>query len=291
MTSVVIWRRRELIDGEALRATWDNHLTLAPETPWMHVGDMWLAADTRISAETPAGTRTVSTDAALKILPITIELYQEHEDGGPGTKLAYTGELAYAWAGNMLPAISTFAMVSSYLKRLRGPAFADLPTRDSLANLVNRIGATYAADTRQPFEAFLVGASPQSNGRGKDGAYRLRFDQTGTPRLIEKLDLEPNGSYALLGSKQKEIAATIEQGMRNDVEYIPALAIKDLIRADAEASIIGDIGGHLNLARVSRGGVEIYPEWRNPEDGLPRAYSDAEVGRVGKWRVAGIHGL
>ncbi len=290
MTSVVIWRRRELIDGEALRAEWDDHSAIAPATPWMHVGDIWLAADTRISAETHAGTRTVSTDAALKILPITLELYQEREDGGPGTTIAYTGELAYAWAGNMLPATATYAMVSSYLKRLTGPASTELPTIDALADLVNRIGAKYAADTRQPFEAFLVGTSPQSNGQGKDAAYRLRFDRTGIARSIETLDLEPSGSFALLGSRRLEISAIIEQGLRDDVEYVPALAVKDVIAADAKAAMIGDIGGYLNLARVSRGGVEIYPEWRNPEAGLPRAYSDDEIGRVGKWRVTGIQG-
>jgi len=288
MTSVVVWRERELIDGEALRAEWDDHPAIAPANPWMHVGDIWLAADTRISAGTPSGTRTVSTDAALKILPITLELYQEREDGGPGTIIVYTGELAYAWAGSMLPATATYAMVSSYLKRLTGPAFTELPTMDALADLVNRIGTKYAADTRQPFEAFLVGTSPQSNGQGEDAAYRLRFDRTGFPRSIEKLDLEPSGSFALLGSRQQEISATIEQGLRDDVEYVPALAVKDVITADADAAMVGDIGGYLNLARVSRGAVEIYPEWRNPKAGLPRAYSDDEVGQVGEWRVTGI---
>jgi hypothetical protein len=32
MTSVVIWRERELIDGEALRAGWDDHPAIAPAT-------------------------------------------------------------------------------------------------------------------------------------------------------------------------------------------------------------------------------------------------------------------
>lgn len=289
MTSVVIWRQRELIDGEALRADWGDDPAIAPATPRLHVGDVWLAADTRISSETPTGTRTVSTDAALKILPITLELYQEREDG-PGTIIAYTGELAYAWAGSMLPATATYAMVSSYLKRLTGPAFTELPTMDALADMVNRIGATYAADTRQPFEAFLVGTSPQSNGLGKDVAYRLRFDRTGTPRSVEELDLEPSGSFALLGTRQTEISATIEQGLRDDIEYLPALAVKQVIETDFKAAMTGDIGGYLNLARVSRGSVEIYPEWRNPDQGLPRAYSDDEIGRVGEWRVTGIYG-
>lgn len=118
-------------------------------------------------------------------------------------------------------------------------------------------------------------------------AFRLRFDGSGVPRTTEKLDLEHSASFALLGCETRSIGATIEQELSDDVEYVPALAIRDVIAAGTA----GVIGGYLNLARLHGASVEIYSEWRNPGEGLPRAYADDELGHVGEWRVTGIHGL
>jgi hypothetical protein len=59
-----------------------------PVEPWIHEGDIWLAADSRISMPTEHG-RIPTTDAAMKILPITLRFFQEHEDGGPGMTPTY----------------------------------------------------------------------------------------------------------------------------------------------------------------------------------------------------------
>lgn len=67
---------------------------------WMHVGDVWLAADTRISTQSISGTRVNSTDAAVEILPITLEFFQERSDGGPGTAPSYRNGMA---KGKMWP--------------------------------------------------------------------------------------------------------------------------------------------------------------------------------------------
>lgn len=268
MTSVVIWRQRELISAE-----------------WLHDGDLWIAADSRLSSPTPRG-RATATDAALKILPITLELYQEREDGSPGTTRAYTAELAYAWAGDLVPATATFAMTSSYLKRMTAPASTALPTVKDIAEFVERIGTRYAADTRRGFECFVAGSSPDRNAFRDERAFRMQFSASGTARC-EEVDLSAPTSFALLGSHKAEISAKIASELTDDVEYVPGRAIKEVIAAgDAN-----DIGGYLNLARVSRGQVEVYPEWRNPDAGLPRPYADSEIGRLGEWRVTGIYGI
>ena len=284
MTSVVIWRRREVIDTGRFKEIWGGD-PVPPSAPWKHVGDTWIAADSRISTASNTGTRLVPTDAALKILPINLRLFQEYEDA-PGAVPVYEGQLAFAYAGGILPATMTYAMAVSYLRGMTGPYDADLPTIGIIIGLINRMGATYAAETRQPFEAFVVGRCPLHQDNRRDHAYRLRFDLTGTPRPLELLDLAPDGSFALLGSNQKTIGDMITAGMAEDVEYNPALAIKAVI----EEEIAGDIGGYLHLARVS-GSVDIYPEWRGGTDELPSPYADAKIGGLGPWRANGIFGV
>jgi len=284
MTSVVIWRRREVVDTERFREIWGDEAA-APVAPWKHVGDTWIAADSRISSPTNSGTRTTPTDAALKILPISLRLFQENEDG-PGSLPVYEGQLAYAYAGGVLPATMTYAMAVSYLRGMTGPYDADLPTIGNIVGLINRMGATYAAETRQAFETFVVGCCPLHHDNRRDHAYHLRFDLTGTPRPPKLLDLAPDGSFALLGSNQETVGAMITDGMAADVEYNPARAIKAVIQEE----VAGDIGGYLHLARVS-GAVEIYPEWRGDKNELPSPYADAKIGGLGRWRANGILGV
>lgn len=105
-------------------------------------------------------------------------------------------------------------------------------------------------------------------------------------RPLASLDLEPDGSFALLGSNTQAIGDAIRAGLATNPGYAPARAIKYVITGGTAS----DIGGFLNLARLSRGSVEIYPEWRNPGNGLPRAYADDEIGQLGKWRGTRIHG-
>ena len=70
MTSVVIWRRRELMDLSEFGGVTSKH-----------VGDIWIAADSRISSPTNSGSRVVPTDAALKILPINLRVgFETHAD-------------------------------------------------------------------------------------------------------------------------------------------------------------------------------------------------------------------
>nr|WP_087574455.1 hypothetical protein [Sphingomonas sp. CDS-1] len=274
MTSVVIWRQRELVD-----------LSNFGGVASMHIGDIWIAADSRISSATNSGSRVVPTDAALKILPINLMLFQEYEHG-PGGVPVYEGQFAFAFAGGVLPASMTYAMAISYLRGLTGPYDADLPTIGDIVGLINRIGATYAAETSQAFETFLVGVCPLHHRSNKDHAYRLRFDKTGMPRTPELLDLMPDGSFALLGSNQGTIGKMIEEGFAANLEYNPALAIKSII----EEEIAGDIGGYLHLGRV-RGGVDIYPAWRGDSGSLPSPYADGKIGGLGRWRVNGIFGI
>ncbi|WP_278983722.1 hypothetical protein [Sphingobium yanoikuyae] len=250
-----------------------------------HVGDIWIAADSRISSPTNSGSRVVPTDAALKILPINLKLFQEYEYG-PGSVPVYEGQLAFAFAGGVLPATMTYAMLVSYFRGLTGPYDVDLPTIGNIVGLVSRIGTTYAAETSQAFEAFLVGMCPLHHRNNKDHAYRLRFDTTGTPRNPELLDLMPDGSFALLGSNQAAIGRMIADGFAADLEYNPALAIKSVI----EEEIAGDIGGYLHLGRI-RGGVDIYPAWRGDSGSLPSPYADGKLGGLGEWRVNGIFGI
>lgn len=251
----------------------------------MWLGDIWIAADSRISRPSNTGARTVPTDAALKILPIRLDLYREYDEETPGAFPVYGGQYAFAYAGGVLPAMMTYAMATSYLKLLIGPPDAELPTISQVVALVNRMGTTYAEETQQPFEVFLVGQCPRHYSNRKHHAYRLRFDMTGKAREPELLNLDTDGSFALLGSNVATMTAAIVEGFAADTSYNPARAIKLAI----ETELSGDIGGYVHLARYN-GALEIYPEWRDPAGNLPSPYSDANIGGLGQWRVQGIFG-
>lgn len=287
MTSVVIWRDREIIDMDAMADALgeDSGPRSEPRAPWKFLGDIWIAADSRISSPANNGGRTTPTDAALKILPISLKLYQEHEDG-PGSVPVFETQIAFAFAGSVLPAQMTYTMAVSYLRGLTGPFGEDLPTIGDIVGLINRIGTTYAQETMRPFEALIVSLCPRHHANRKDHAYRLRFGNDGKVREPELLDLEPDGSFALLGSNQEEISTRLHSRLRENVEYNPALVIKEII----EEEIAGDIGGYLHLARI-RGGIDIYPEWRGSGNKLPSPYADSRIGGLGRWRVNGIFGI
>lgn len=87
------------MDRGSLIEAWEGEPPEFPVEPWIHEGDIWLAADSRISMPTEHG-RIPTTDAAMKILPITLRFFQEHEDGGPGMTPTYHSEIAFAWAGD-----------------------------------------------------------------------------------------------------------------------------------------------------------------------------------------------
>jgi hypothetical protein len=274
MTSVVIWRHREWLD-----------LEMDDWVPSMHLGDVWIAADSRISATSNNGKRVRPTDAALKILPLNLKLYREYEDG-PGSVPVYDGEFAFAYSGSILPATMTYAMASSYLRGLTGGYDDDLPTIADIVGFINRVGTSYAEETKLGFDAFVVGRCPLHHDNRRDHAYRLRFDASGVAQKPELLDLNPDGSFALLGTNQGIISARIRERLAANIEYNPALVIKEVI----EEEIAGDIGGYLHLARIGSG-VEIYPEWRGDTTALPSSYADGKLGGVGRWRVNGIFGI
>lgn len=285
MTSVVIWRHREVIDMGGLRDAFGATPTTEPVTPWIHRGDIWIAADSRISATSNTGKRVRPTDAALKILPLNLRLFREHEDG-PGSVPVYDGEFAFAYAGSILPATMTYAMASSYLRGLTGGYDDDLPTIGNIVGFINRVGASYAEETKLGFDAFVVGRCPLHHNNRREHTYRLHFDASGVAQPPELLNLNPDGSFALLGTNQGIIGDRLRERLAADIAYNPALVIKEMI----EEEIAGDIGGYLHLARIGSG-VEIYPEWRGKSTVLPSAYADGKLGGVGRWRVNGIFGI
>ncbi|MBB3877216.1 MULTISPECIES: hypothetical protein [Alphaproteobacteria] len=285
MTSVVVWRRRELMDRGSLIEAWEGEPPEFPVEPWIHEGDIWLAADSRISMPTEHG-RIPTTDAAMKILPITLRFFQEHEDGGPGMTPTYHSEIAFAWAGDTQPASATYQLATSYLKAMHGPAFEKFPTISDIADMIGRIGARYAGETERRFEAFVVGQTPHRTGNPPVQVFKFGCDEAGRLYGPREIDLSQPGSFHLLGSHKPEISAAIDGGFGGSIEYVPARAIKAVIAADAGS----DIGGSIALARVSGGSVELYPGWRDPDDGLPRPYADEAIARIGEWRAGGIFG-
>jgi len=62
MTSVVIWRHREVIDGNVFRELLDDEPPGPPVAPWSLLSDVWIAADSRSMTDAE-----VTSDLAINV--------------------------------------------------------------------------------------------------------------------------------------------------------------------------------------------------------------------------------
>ncbi len=218
--------------------------------------DVWLAADSLISTSTAGPSRATLTGAAAKIVPIPVRLYQGYENG-PGYHPIYEGQLGFAYAGSTFSATMTQSLVMSCLGSLCGEIDDALPTMDDLAAFICRVGTRYITDSAAPFEACIVGADCDRRGQSPTRCFHLTYDPTSLAMVFTEIDLDPPGSFVLLGDRKADVGKLILDGFSNDPEYRPSQALAQTISDSGYPSI----GGALQLGRASQGWFKLLPTW------------------------------
>ncbi|KSB91743.1 hypothetical protein AS593_06895 [Caulobacter vibrioides] len=242
MTSVVVWTRREVI-------------TLGDKRS-VHGDGIWVAADSRISTPGQVSTRKILTDAAAKLLPLQVKLFEGAEHG-PGFTPAYEGQLGFAYAGSTFSATMTYALAASCLQSLCGAYDDPFPSLEDLVGLVCAIATRYVVDAAAPFEACILGAQPYRRGLTDSQCFHLTYDPGQRTMVSREIDLAPEGSFLLLGSRQAELTEALTAGFAQTVEYNPTRALAEIITRDG----VDEIGGALQLGRARRGGFRLLPTW------------------------------
>lgn len=273
MTSVIVWQDRELDETNFA-------------TPYVWARDIWIAADSRISApsERHRGGRRVLTDVAPKILPIHFDLYERSEHG-PGITHCYEGELGFAYAGNTLPANMTYSVVVSSLARMTAEFDSELPSLEDMVIFIARVGGHYARETGAPFEAFVTGTCPRDPHGGAQ-VYHLTL-WSKKPPGYHRLKFDADHRMYLMGNRKDELRTVCRAGFAADISYNPTRALVQLI----EETEVGEIGGLLSLARVdSAGGITLFPGYGAAESGgrRPATFDGNQFGSIGAFEV-GLH--
>ena len=270
MTSVIVWLDLEY-DNESF------------EQPFIWPRDIWLAADSRISgtsAQHRSGYRTL-TDYAPKILPIQYTFYRNNEDA-PGVRLAYSGEIGFAYAGNTLPANLTYSMICASFIRMTAECGSVLPSLDDMVKFITRVGGYYARETQSCFELFVTGTCPRDQHSGVQ-VFHLSLWSKSQPSY-HKLILDSDHRMYMIGNRKQELRVTCGAGFANDISYSPAEALAALIAETA----IDEVGGLLSIARVERlGGITLFPKYVTAvlaRLGYPM-FNGERFGSVGEFKV------
>ena len=266
MTSVVAWRAREIFSFEG-----------GPSS--VQLGDVWIAADSRVTGAGPTAEPRVLTDAAAKILPVPVRMFEGYEHG-PGYHSIYEGQLGFAYAGSTFSATMTQTLVASCLSTLCGEYGAALPSLEDLVGFICRVGTRYTLDVESIFEACVVGAQPDRRGQTDTQCFHLTYSAEHRTMIKTEVNLEPAGTFLLLGSRKAEISRMIEAGFETSIEYGPTRALMDIIAQEG----VADIGGGLQIGRASRGGFRLFPTW-GYNRGAPNLRSMLNQGGAGLFEI------
>lgn len=243
MTSVVAWRSRERV-------------TFGTGPASISLQDVWLAADSLISSPLGGLARATLTGAAAKIIPIPVRLYEGYEHG-PGYHPIYEGQLGFAFAGSTFSATMTQALVMSCLGSLCGEIDEPLPTMDDLTAFICRVGTRYITDSASPFEACVIGSNCDRRGLAPTRCFHLVYDPATRKMIATEVDLDPPGTFVLLGDRKADVGKLIHAGFTADVAYRPSQALAQIISNSGFPSI----GGALQLGRASHGWFRLLPTW------------------------------
>jgi hypothetical protein len=254
---------------------------------WLEPFDrvVWAVADTRVSRTGPIG--GVISDAAAKILPLTLRRYEPGSDGF-FSSLTLHASLGFAFAGSALPALNTYAVVSACLQNLASTTpGAPPPSISDVAGLIQRVAERYTRETMTAFEAIVFGWCPLERDYR---AFVITPDRTSSPLVmaVNEQQLHESDFVALLGSHRvvvrDEIRRVLSAMQGQNLKRAPKRAIKNLVANGT----LNDIGGTLQIGTATPVGFELKSYVRPLVVGRPQAARyflgidiDQEIGPVG----------
>jgi hypothetical protein len=219
---------------------------------------LWCAADSRISSG--AGTATDSGPKILRV-PVVTYLQRDGRDWSPYDEFG----LGFAYAGNTLTAVSTYALASACTQTLvKGSEDFGPPSVRAIAELFRTIAEHYMRE----ISARLVGSSVPTQtylfqahifGYCRSSASYRAFvifpdlKQNELKIHLQELHLLPGRFYPLGSGVEKfvEIASELDRNGKGGV--VPSL--REMLRRQSRP----DVGGYFQLGTTDRSGFQLLP--------------------------------
>lgn len=243
MTLLMMWREAavEKVDSDEL----------VPNKPALD--RLWLASDSRLSAEGPSGGTVRLTDRAAKILEAHVHLYGPTPQSLP----IRSRKVGFSYTGSSLVALQAYAAVLPLWSRLQAQF---LPTMGECAEHLAKFLRAYAwelaaaGDFRCHTECLLVGFDERA---AHIEAWRIGVAPTcaGIVLSVEQVSLG-SGEMALYGDGRAAAEAALAQLGRssNGWRREPIEWIRSRLREDQA----GSVGGGVQIGAVGIEGFELY---------------------------------
>jgi|GEM_PF-7093053 len=233
MTIVVLWYREKL-------------------------GELWCAADTRISR----GAAT-ATDSGPKILPVPVVCRKQI--GEENWMAFHHQSFGFAYAGSTLSAISTHALATACTQNLVATTGSEKPiTLEAVANVFRSVGQHYISDMSSRmgsaekmqacfFEGMIFGFCFAAK---KFKAYAIVPSlATGTfEMLIAELDTSQNRFHPMGSGTQSFLQLNAELAQSH-----PNPGVMTTMQEMLAREVTPDVGGHLQIGVSTRTGFDVLP--------------------------------
>lgn len=258
---------------------------------------IWAVADTRISVPLPGGGISVRTDSASKLFTLGVACRPVANEKALFPPPHWNGRFGFAFAGDSLPALMTFATATTCLGNLRSMGPANPPTLRSIAEVVRRLGTRFGKEvaasrngTALQLEIVVFGWCPVLQ---RLAIYTLTSDQAGDPLNLIMKEILPqtNEEVVLLGSGAIEASGRIENLRADGVSLrAPMIAVRRMVAGGD----MPNVGGNWSMGFASHAlGFEPFAAVVPVPGGGQKAMmslngidTDQEIGQVGDYVVS-----
>jgi hypothetical protein len=259
---------------------------------------LWAAADTRISVPAPGGGVYVRTDSAAKLYSLSVVCRPIANSQELFPPPHWFGTFGFAFSGDALPALMTFATATSCLANLKSFTRTSPPTLRSVAEVVRRLGTLLGKETAASrngsalqMEIAVFGWCPILE---RFAVYSLAPDVPADPLSLALKEALPatNEEITVLGSGGEEILERAARLREGGTEYrAPTWAVRGMINQGGTP----EVGGSLTLGFANRFGFNHFA----PMTPMPGGTSgilmtlngidiDQQIGPVGEYRISMI---
>lgn len=261
---------------------------------------VWSVSDTRISVPTSNGV-AIRTDAAAKLFALPVKCGVTDYTNPDLRRIGWSTTFGFAFCGDALPALMTFASASTLLSDLVSDNEAPPPSLANVANVMQKLGTRFGREIVQsknggsiPFEAAVYGWCPVKKAfaiyklspTGSNIDHSLVVEET-LPASAEDVVLLGSGTSALRAELRRlsnQANCTGNAGRR-----LPKLALQNLVRRNE----LHDVGGSISIGIAARSGFSLMQEVKPIREGESNAaitYNGIdvvnEIDPIGSYRVA-----
>lgn len=262
---------------------------------WREREGLWVAADTRFSGQGSASSQTL-TDHGPKILSLPVVVRQPWPQGFfDHVKLSTT--VGFAYAGAIVPALSSYAFCATVFSNLISDRQSPLPRFIELVQFVRDTSERYMRDWAElhpnnaMFKAIVFGWCPDQS---QMQAFAL-VPKVDSALIVEIQQVDLSTPYAIGSGAQEllqRLKSTPPPTEPNSVFGEPLRQLESLV----SSKVRDDVGGSVQLAYATQTGVSLFSRVTPVTPGKPipinrfLGVDTNELGMIGACRI-GMTGL